>query len=269
MGKIFDLDSPLMTFLSKMADLIWLNILTLVCCIPIVTAGAAFSALHYTCLKMVRNSGSYVTKDFFKSFKENFKQSTIIWLIYLVIGVLLGYDLFLYFTGSLKETKMSGIVLAGVIIAFVLLLFSLAFVFPMQMHFINNIKTTIKNSLIMSITYLPRTILIIVMWFVPFGVWYGIETVLPQAGGIILLVWLYWFSLPAYVAAKLYNKPFKRFEPDDGSENDDFTWSVDSDLEEADKEASEISEEVPEISEGFSENTDEDTKETSDDAEGV
>jgi hypothetical protein len=44
--KIFDLDSPLMNVLNKMADLMWLNILTLICCIPIITAGAAFTSMH-------------------------------------------------------------------------------------------------------------------------------------------------------------------------------------------------------------------------------
>ena len=66
--KIFDLDSPLMNVLNKMADLMWLNILTLICCIPIITAGAAFTSMHYVALKIVRNEESYITRAFFKSF---------------------------------------------------------------------------------------------------------------------------------------------------------------------------------------------------------
>ena len=72
--KIFDLDSPLMNVLNKMADLMWLNILTLICCIPIITAGAAFTSMHYVALKIVRNEESYITRSFFKSFKTNFVQ---------------------------------------------------------------------------------------------------------------------------------------------------------------------------------------------------
>ena len=68
--KFFNLDSPLMKFLSRMTDILWLNILTVVCSIPIVTAGASFTALHYVCLKMVRDEEGYITKDFFKSFKR-------------------------------------------------------------------------------------------------------------------------------------------------------------------------------------------------------
>ena len=73
--KIFDLDSPLMNVLNKMADLMWLNILTLICCIPVITAGAALTSMHYVALKIVRNEESYITRSFFKSFKTNFRQA--------------------------------------------------------------------------------------------------------------------------------------------------------------------------------------------------
>ena len=48
--KFFDMDSPLMQGLGKMADLLWLNVLTLICCIPIVTIGASFTAMNYLTL---------------------------------------------------------------------------------------------------------------------------------------------------------------------------------------------------------------------------
>ena len=91
MGRLFNLDSPLMSGLSKVADLIWLNILAFIFCIPVVTIGASITALNYVALKMVRNEDGYVTRAFFKSFKQNFKQATIIWLIMLLIfGVIIG-----------------------------------------------------------------------------------------------------------------------------------------------------------------------------------
>lgn len=72
--KIFDLDSPLMQVLNKVADLMWLNVLTLICCIPIFTAGASLTAMNYMALKIVRGEECYITRGFFKSFKMNFKQ---------------------------------------------------------------------------------------------------------------------------------------------------------------------------------------------------
>ena len=96
MGKLFDLESPLFSGLNKMADLIYLNLLTFVCCIPIITIGASMTALNYVVLKMVRNEDSHLTRQFFKSFKQNFKQATIIWLIILLAIIVLAGDFYIF-----------------------------------------------------------------------------------------------------------------------------------------------------------------------------
>ena len=92
MGKIFDLDSPVMRFLSRMADLMILNLLMTVCCLPVFTIGAANTAMHYVMLKMVRGEEGYIVKDFFKSFKMNFKQATVIWLIMILFILVFAGD---------------------------------------------------------------------------------------------------------------------------------------------------------------------------------
>ncbi len=91
--KIFDLDSPLMNVLNKMADLMWLNILTLICCIPVITAGAALTSMHYVALKIVREELYY--KKLFKSFKTNFRQATLIWLLLMLVAAILGGDYYI------------------------------------------------------------------------------------------------------------------------------------------------------------------------------
>ena len=78
MGRFFNLDSPVMVALTKMADLIIVNLLAFFCCLPIITVGASMTALHYVVLKIVRDEECYIVKGFFKSFKDNFKQATII-----------------------------------------------------------------------------------------------------------------------------------------------------------------------------------------------
>jgi len=95
MGKLFNLDSPVFSFLNKAADLIWLNILTFICCIPVVTIGASMTALNYVVLKMVRNEEGYITRSYFKSFKQNFKQATVIWLIVLAVIMVLAGDFYI------------------------------------------------------------------------------------------------------------------------------------------------------------------------------
>ncbi len=93
MGRFFSMDNKFFTFMNKVADLCILNIICLVCCIPIVTAGASITAMYYVTLKMVRNEEAYIVRSFFKSFKDNFKQATIINLIMIAVGAVLCLDI--------------------------------------------------------------------------------------------------------------------------------------------------------------------------------
>ena len=79
--------------MGRVADLIMLNVVFLICCLPIVTIGASLTALHYVTLKMARNEESYIIRSFFKSFKQNFKQATVINLIMLAVAAILYMDL--------------------------------------------------------------------------------------------------------------------------------------------------------------------------------
>ena len=85
----FNYDNPVWRFIGKFGDLIILNILWLVCSIPVITIGASTTAVYYVTLKLARDDDGYTIRSFFKSFKENFKQSTVIWLILLAVGVIL------------------------------------------------------------------------------------------------------------------------------------------------------------------------------------
>lgn len=90
--KFFDLESPLMQVLNKVADLMILNLLTVLFCIPVITVGASLTAMHYVALKMARNEECYIARDFFKSFRMNLKQGTVIWLIELFLVLVLAGD---------------------------------------------------------------------------------------------------------------------------------------------------------------------------------
>lgn len=162
--KIFDLDSPLMNVLNKMADLMWLNILTLICCIPIITAGAAFTSMHYVALKIVRNEESYITRSFFKSFKTNFRQATLIWLLILLIAAVLGGD---YYIITKSGIQFSSVLVILIMAAAVLVICTTLYVFPVLAKFDNTIMGTIRNAFIMSILQLPKTVVMFVMAFFP------------------------------------------------------------------------------------------------------
>lgn len=215
MGRFFDLDSPLMSMLSKLADLIILNILVLICSIPIFTIGASMTALHYVLLKMVRNEEGYIIRSFFKSFKENFRQATIIWLILLVvIGVLIGDFLILRFSAIALPQWLHVVILAIAII----LLFATVHLFPVLARFENSVMNTYRNSLFMGILALPKTVLMMVCWIIPIVV----AVFAPQ---IMPVVFVLGISGPAFLNAMLYNKTFKRFEPEEKVVSDE-EWSM-------------------------------------------
>ena len=203
MGGIFNYDSPLMSGLGKLADLVILNLLTLLFCIPVVTAGASLTACHYVALKIRRGEG-YVWKNFWKSFKVNLKQSTIIWLMLIafVIVSIMSYTLASSTMGGTKGTIICTVIFVGTI--FVAM--TCAWVFPMQSKFINNISTTIKNAFLMAFKYLFRTLLMIVIHALP------VVLVLVLSYQWYSILFMFGCSVPTYLCAMLYDKKFEEIE---------------------------------------------------------
>lgn len=200
--KFLSVDSPLMQGLGKMADLLWLNVLTLICCLPVVTIGASLTAMNYMALKIARNEECYITRGFFKSFKENFKQATLIWLIFLVVILILIGDFLIMRNSGLEF----GSVFQGIIAAIaILVIFTLMYVFPVLAKFENTIFRTIKNAFLMSLMQFPKTLLMIIMYIVPVAIFFLVIQLMP-------LSILFGLSVPAWGSAKLYNKFFKKLE---------------------------------------------------------
>lgn len=228
MGKVFALDSPLMNGLSKLADLIWLNILATICCIPIITIGASLTALHYVVLKMVKDEEGYITRSFFKSFKENFKQATLMWLMLLAVFILLVADFMIF--------RFSGIVFPGwcqiaLIAIAVLIMFATMHLFPLLSRYENSIRATYKNSLFMGILHLPKTILMMLCWIVPIVITIYVESFFP-------IVFFLGISGPAFLNALLYKKSFQQLEPETEIKSD-ADWTVQAVSEEETEEEKE------------------------------
>ena len=92
MSDIFNYDNKLMQGLDKFFNVCYLSIVWLLACIPIVTIGAANTALYYTANKVLKHNRGYVWKDFWGAFRANFKQSTIVWLVTLGLTLLMCFD---------------------------------------------------------------------------------------------------------------------------------------------------------------------------------
>lgn len=202
--KFLSIDSPLMQGLGKLADLMLLNILTLICCIPIVTIGASMTALYYMTLKIVRDEEVYITKGFFKAFKQNFKQSTAVWLIQLVVMVVLGLDYYLMFGGN-TESEFPLVMQVMLMVVTVIAITTFMFVYPVMSKFDNNLRNTLKNSFLMGFMQLPKVVVMVVLWVAPVIIAIFAIQVFP-------LVVLFGMSLPAFASSLMYNKFFKRME---------------------------------------------------------
>lgn len=255
MSKFFNLDSPLMNGLNKLADLMLLNIITIVCCLPVITIGASLTAMNYVALKIVRNEESYIFKAFFKSFKQNFKQATIMWLIFMLIIAVYVVDFVFVFLSGMEFPNWSRI---GVVAVAALTVALLLYSFPLLAKFDNTIGRTIKNSVLVSLYIWPKTLLMLVIWAIPVA----IVVFLPQILPIPILIGV---SGPGYLCALLYNKAFKKFEPQQEEEEAD-NWFIEPLEEEKDAAIDEEADvkAVEEISEEVVEKADEEVGETVD-----
>ena len=194
--------------MSKVADLCILNIICVVCCIPVITAGASITAMYYVTLKMVRNEDAYIVRSFFKSFKQNFKQATIINLIMLLIGVVLYVDL----NVSKAMQGGAGQIFQIIFMAFVLIYFILfLYVYPVLARFYNTIKNTIKNALFMAIRHFPYTVVMVIIAVCPLLLLlvksYQIQSTL------FVLFLLMGFALIAYCNSYFLAKIFDNYMP--------------------------------------------------------
>lgn len=159
--RFFSIDNGFFRTLSRIYDLIILNLLFLVTSIPVVTIGANLTALYAVTHKMINNEESYMWRSYWKNWKQNFRQATILWLVFLAVGAFLLFDRWL--TGRMGATPL------GMIFAFFLFvwLMGLSYIFPVLARFDNSTKNICKNSLLMSIRHLPWTVVILITDAVP------------------------------------------------------------------------------------------------------
>ena len=204
--KFFGYEGPIMSFLSKVADLLFLNVLTLIFSIPLVTIGAATTAAHFAALKIHRDEG-HVWSSFWRSFKVNLKQSTGIWLIIVAYCFLAITSLGI---ASQMSGKIAGVIQGIVVATLIITAFVYVWIMPLQSKFINTIRATFKNSLYMAFKHLWRTVLMVILNVLPVGTLLLIFFVI---GVRAMSTWLlFGISVPIYWCALLYDKVFEKLE---------------------------------------------------------
>ena len=195
--KFFSYESKFSQLMLKLCYACYLNLLWFLCSIPIITVGAATTALYYACLKIVRDEDSHVGALFFRSFKENFKQATVIWLIMLAFGLFLGADGYILYHLRLSSTGTPAVIwtliLAIVIAAAVLYVIVLIYVFPLIASVQNDNRSMLKNAFLIGTHYLFATILVFAVHFAMFFVvvaWFTPMIVFGEGLCALISAWL-------------------------------------------------------------------------------
>ena len=159
--KIFSIDNPVFAFISRIGDMLLLSLFWFVTSLPIITIGASTTAAYDCAFKILRARDTNVFKDYFRSFKNNFKQATVIFLIMLPIGALIAVDL--YYWAQKAEGDIAFIMNAVSIGIAVMYLMTLLYVFPVQAVFENPIKKTLSTAFFMAIQNLPNSLLLVLV----------------------------------------------------------------------------------------------------------
>lgn len=167
MENLFRYDSKFWEILEEISDIVILNFLFIIFSIPIITIGASSSALYTVSLKKTNEENISVFKEFMRSFKSNFKISTLAWIFTIILASMLFLD---FYISNLISIKFIGLGLKFIsTLVSILLIFNITYLFPMISKFDNTLKNTIINSTIISIQYLPYTIIMSilnVLWIV-------------------------------------------------------------------------------------------------------
>ena len=223
---MFNYENPVWQFMGRIADLMILNAMALIFSIPIITIGASWTALYYCTVKIVRKEDTYVWKEFWNSFKSNFKQATIIWLILIPFLAIPFVDVLMWYNDPTllpKVLKVTTVIVICIVLAITI------YVFPILSHFDNTTRNTLKNAFLVSMINIPYTLYFMFLLFLPIViVWIDLR--------FMMLDMLMGISLPALLASFGWSRIFKKLEPPKQEEDEEDSQDPDSIVKEAEKE---------------------------------
>lgn len=200
-------DSGIFRFLSTIADLIVLNLLFILCSLPILTIGPALSAMYYATLRIIRNEESHIVKDFFHSFRQNISQGIIIHIVFSVISIILGFNI--YVLWQLMET---GWIYTYLLILMVLIsavhVMTIIYVFPVLAQFNNTLRNTIKNARFMALKHFSYSLAMLLLSIFPLFCALFINYLLEWE---IVIFALIGFALIAYLNSRFLVRIFDQY----------------------------------------------------------
>lgn len=178
-------DNPIIQMLSRIGDMLILNFLFLVCCLPVVTAGASAAALTKVTQDIAMDSDTGIFKPFFRAFRDNFKQATLLWLCEaVIITALYCYRVIIrvFCTGTAAS------ILGGILLVVAALLLCVGvYLLPLMVRYENTLRQILTNGAILAICKLPRTVGMALMVAFPAIIFW----ISPIAFGQTVFFWLF------------------------------------------------------------------------------
>lgn len=165
MLHFLSIDGPVYALAKKLANILFMSVLWLACSIPLITMGASTAALYCVAMKIVREEDFSISKTFFQSFKANLKQGVVFSIIFFLLGAVLYFDYMI--APSLPGTLGSIASVLFVIFGLCVIMVS-CYTFALVSQFENTIRQTLKNAVLLSIAFFPRTLLIMAINALPF-----------------------------------------------------------------------------------------------------
>ena len=192
MSRFFNPDNPIMEFIAKIFDLILLNLLFIFSCVPIITIGASTSALSYVTLKMIRGEDPYIWQNFWKSFRQNFKQGTLIWVFSILVFIFLGMDFYII---NSQNTTLFAVIRILLWCVCLVALSVFLYVFP----------------IIMTFGHLPYTLVMLVIAGL---ILYLCACSVKTFALVVVISGICGFSVVAFIYSILFDRIFKKYEPE-------------------------------------------------------
>lgn len=207
MRDFFNLESPLMQMVTRVGDLIIVNVLFLLCSIPLVTIGASAAALQKVTQNIVLDEDGGIARDFFRAFRENFRQATALWLMMAVFAASMVCNYLLisgFVAGTLATILKTVLVVAGGLV-----LVLAAYMFPLMVRYTNTLQEHATNALILAVVKLPRTVGLVLLSAMPLL----ILMISLQTFVSTLVFWLtIGFGFTSYMSSILLKRVFGELE---------------------------------------------------------
>lgn len=202
--KVFDYDSAFMRFALLLSRLTIINILWLVCCIPIITIGASTAAQYYS-ISHLMNGDTSVFKNFKAGIKLHWKRASVVWIVLAILSAAFLMEYYILMTASVPGKQ---ILVSISVLAFLTLLMVMLWIYPVMINFTGNMGEIIFNSFVFTFMYAPITIIA--------GAIYG-------AMGFLLIRFiltrglciLFGQSLVVYMILTLFGKVFHKYKKTD------------------------------------------------------